>query len=195
MSAPVVEIGRIIDATSPSPGMGLGSYIPIYSLDEIALSRGQNWKVDVGISSFIVIWQGSQKVSYAINFELLVGWGDIQSISQLNDAVALFHALCSPVLAGSNGQGRSGTISPPAVRLMILGQVNMLGILEDVKTVFKPPWVTDPGQTQVTGMSCQFSGTFTFVPGLGTDGQIVAVICQQDLSYASVKTNLYDISA
>jgi hypothetical protein len=184
MAAPVQTIGYIA-------ADGGSEYIPIYSLpDGIDLGRGQEWNVRVlgPQSTNVAVWTGSRPVFYDINFELLVGWGKVKDLGQLQGCMRLFHSLCSHQVDASGK-----TSPPPPVKLVIGGQIDQVGFLEDCRTKLKPPWVIDQstGSNRLTGISCQFTGKFWFMPGMQANGIVAIQRNVRTLSSAQVRSRFY----
>lgn len=190
MSAPVKQVGFL---AMKSDQATTDSYVPIYGMDAIRLRRGQDWAINVvgPQSVYTNHWKGSQPVTYDINFELMVGWGELRTTEDLKTKIKLFHAMCSHRL-GVDGY----CLPPPRVQLLLAGHVNQIGFLADVGTELKPPWVVSDtgGSAQLTGISCIFTGKFWFAPGLGADGIVQIAEGNRILSSEVVAQNLYTVS-
>lgn len=184
MSARIIEIGQLLDANTKE-------FIPIFSLDSVDLGRGQDWSTQtVGPQSMqMASWKGSRPVTYNINFRLLVGWGAISTPEVLQDKISLYHSWASHDSAGAEVK------SPRPVRLIIAGQVNMIGVLEEINTKLEGPWVIDEPNYGMRGMSCVFTGKMFFLPGMQKDGKIVVSTNNVDLGRATVRKSLYYIAS
>lgn len=138
-------------------------------------------------------WTGTNAVTYDLNFELLVGWGDVTSREQLATFMSVFQGMGSHQTKSSTEAG----LPPPTTRLVISRFVNMTGWLDQVTVEGFGPWGTQfiGGERTLLPTRCRFTGNFIMVPGINIEskagGDILIQGNNHQLSSAVVRKNFY----
>lgn len=185
---------RATSAYASTQDAGIPNYIPIYSVDEIAIDRSQTWEVTPIARNAVAlaIWMGGDLMGYNFDIQLMIGWGDVQDAAKLTAYMKLFNAMLSHQMNGDKVE------SPPAVHFYIKDIISATGILQQGTTKFLKPWSRNASGA-ISPRGVRFTGKFAFLPGYdqskangGIYGSSVdAKVANKVLSLDSVAHNFY----